>query len=434
MLSKNLEISSRLEEWRLRKSLPHNSATWQLKPWVNVFPDKTEFLTQLHMQNLGSIDRTLIKSIVRNSFLTSNVVDGFLATMIWGYSNNSTGPYRTSKIINQKDFESNVSNSYDYLLKSNTKKAFDTLITNGPKYLGPAFGTKYLYFAAPKSLLPAPVILDSLISEALATWGNFHIDSQKASSNDYLEYINYMAQEAENLGMDSECLEMIMFTEQSKLKENSSWSNRQSRIMLTEREKWAWGLMLAGEILLIDESLFLSYEEPGGGQYRNLVLRKKDQSSEYVIHINLNGSIQIHSRKSFSFDWLDLYSQGASLAAKLITKYLGITDREVRNANIHARCIRKLASLMVDNLRNKDFFLKPVIADNSVYGISMAQEFEALLSEYKVSYQGHPSYWSKPPENWLWIFKLDESEQILLDSHTGVSINSKGSKSNFLQI
>jgi hypothetical protein len=243
-LWENPAFLTRVDEWVLSGCPEQNSIDWNLEPWVNEFPEYEVFLNNLYMGNLGFLNRDIVKNTVQEECENSRYIEGFLAVMIWGYASDPRGPHRTKQVVSQEKAFTSIETAYTSLLNDDVKSAYEALVTNGPKYLGPAFATKYLYFASQESVTPTPLILDSQVAEGLARWGNNLFNSITASAKDYLNYLDYMKIAAQKIGLSEEDLEFLIFSENAKLKGNQSWANRSSGVYVTITETRAWALSL----------------------------------------------------------------------------------------------------------------------------------------------------------------------------------------------
>jgi len=125
----------------------------------------------------------------------------FLHAMAWGYGDNGYGPYRTDRIAAEigtpaecGTFLLNLKNE----ASAGWRSGYEFLQSNSPKYLGPAFGTKLLYFVSPQQNR-AP-ILDSVVSGWLWSHGvatdQESIDSRLYDIDQYARYVNFVDQSA----------------------------------------------------------------------------------------------------------------------------------------------------------------------------------------------------------------------------------------------
>jgi hypothetical protein len=95
--------------------------------------------------------------------------------------------------------------------------AYDRLLARQPlhiKYLGPAFFTKFLYFAAGQSssICPQPLILDRIVARALTNHHGMPLRGTGWSSTDYSRYLNLAADLARQAGKSPDAVEMALYT------------------------------------------------------------------------------------------------------------------------------------------------------------------------------------------------------------------------------
>ena len=121
----------------------------------------------------------------------------FVYAMAWGYGDNGYGPYRTGRIIEGAGSPHNCG-SFVHELKGAAAKGwrsgFEFLKDHSPKYLGPAFGTKLLYFVSPSS--DRAPILDSIVAGWLLANGvateTKSIDSRRFDLDQYVCYVKFV--------------------------------------------------------------------------------------------------------------------------------------------------------------------------------------------------------------------------------------------------
>lgn len=420
----NPNFVSRVEEWKLRGRPTQNPMDWNLDKWVEEFPEYKDFLDELYINRLGHLDREYLHQVVYQENENGTPIKGFLAVMIWGYGPDPRGPFRTRRIINQDEILMALSAVLSSIKKEQYADAFNSLVTHGPKHLGAAFATKYMYFASPEISEFQPVILDSLVSEALKLWGDYKVNSQTKNADDYIEYLNYMKENSEQLDLTMSQLELILFTEYARLKGNQSWANRQAVSELNQQQAFTWGILFASELMLRIPCLKLSYTEPGGGQYRCLSLKSSDKSKPIEIDINLVGSIHFRTSKNFRIEWTDVIGKGPTAAAESICRYLDVeTEADIENASRQAIALRAVVSSLIDNFEIAKMEVLPVMVDNSVYGESINSD---LLKPYELIGIQADLLEKKEIARYFWaiIFNGEPSRLVNLDS--GESIRSDG--------
>ncbi|MEA5076062.1 MAG: hypothetical protein VB139_06925 [Coriobacteriia bacterium] len=150
----------------------------------------------------------------------------FLWSQIWGYGTNGYGPHRVERILGGTTrrapviaAEEALAKCHEALMRSGPVEAYRVMANeHWVPGLGPAFLTKFLYFAGyhkgqsckvPDGL--APLILDAVVSRAIRKeyqltfgpgWG----------TRRYMEYLEFMCREArERYGVEPDQLERALF-------------------------------------------------------------------------------------------------------------------------------------------------------------------------------------------------------------------------------
>ena len=420
-LWENPGFITRIDEWVLRGKPKQNPIDWNFERWGAIFPEHLEFLRDLQLHNLGYLGRDLVRDTVERYSSEGRYIEGFLAVMIWGYGDDARGPWRTKRILDQPIAREAISKSYQSLMEGKLIDAYRTLIEEGPDFLGPAFGTKYLYFAAKRSMHPKPVILDSLVSIGLKTWGNFDINPTTALAQQYLNFLLHIQEASEMLTVTPEELELVLFSETAKLKGNQAWSNRQQTNDVSANERKAWGLLLASEILLRNPDCILFQTYPGGGQYDCLSIRNWRGSGVFKADLNLKGSIRFFHTELPVYNWEDLVERGAVAMCEMISTALGFSrNAQLEHASPTALAIRKLARLAIANISNPDIDIQCVVSDDSVYGQFIHKELPSKFSEFTSDLSEYPELDGMPKETWFWAVKENGNVVGLVDTFLGV--------------
>lgn len=91
------------------------------------------------------------------------------------------------------------------------------------KYLGPAFGTKFLAFCQPAGQPVVALIQDELVSSWLARHGRPDLTSNGWSERTYAAYLSQIHAWAAELGCDAETVERLIFQAEADTRGNQ-WS------------------------------------------------------------------------------------------------------------------------------------------------------------------------------------------------------------------
>jgi hypothetical protein len=76
--------------------------------------------------------------------------------------------------------------------------------------LGPAFGTKFLYFCSPPGTCPA-LILDRLVADWLSEHAGLRLNQIRWSASTYLRYLTAMSGWADEMALPADKLEVCIF-------------------------------------------------------------------------------------------------------------------------------------------------------------------------------------------------------------------------------
>jgi hypothetical protein len=426
-LWENPAFITRVDEWILNGRPEQNSIEWDTEPWITEFPEYEGFLNELHVKYLGFLNRDLVKKTVQQESANSRYVEGFLAVMIWGYTGDSRGPKRTQRVLLQQNARFSIEKANKALTQNDVKSAYIALVTDGPKYLGPAFASKYLYFASNKNVSPTPLILDSQVVKGLERWGNKFYKSTTASASDYLDYLEYMKLSADKFEINAEELEFLVFSENAKLKGSQAWSNRASSVELAETEKRAWAFFLASEILLRDSNLVAYYSQPGGGQYDCISIRELNKRIGLKVDLNISGSINFIEPKANRYSWEALISRGVSGACELLAQVYGWDHSvDLEKASPWAKSFRSIAKLAINTATDSGIRYECLVVDNSAYGLSIDT---GIFEQFPVAEDARNNYSNLldlPKEAWFWKVIVKDEIVGLIDTFSAIQFLKNG--------
>lgn len=187
------------------------------------------------------IDRSAVSALCAPEVLGTSgghiddtaVVRAFLTSMIWGYGLVGYGPYRTERILT-RDSAAPDREAIEQLVEiagiAQSKggvAAFDHVATKRRhgipylKFLGPAFGTKFLYFLTKASSVPTTPVLDSVVhgwlQQHVPEAGSFSLSWWDTSSyKRYVDLLHSWVAELSTLdgrALDADDLEFLMFSD-----------------------------------------------------------------------------------------------------------------------------------------------------------------------------------------------------------------------------
>jgi hypothetical protein len=209
-----------VDDWRAAGSPSQEGIAWPRQRWTDRFPS--------HAPLLAALPDRLSRPAVRRACLgagrsPARAEEAFLTVMAWGYGRVGYGPFRARRVLDTTPgagalFQAAASK----LAHGSLVQAYELLGDRGlPRVarLGPAFGTKYLYFCSPTGRPPA-LILDRLVALWLRRNTDLAVNEARWSVRTYGRYLATMFSWAEDLDLAPDELEACVFSEQAGLLRN----------------------------------------------------------------------------------------------------------------------------------------------------------------------------------------------------------------------
>jgi|SRR5699024_1054924 len=162
-------LISAYERWNRAGRPTQVASVWKRSSWIDWLPEHEPFLTGLDTDRLDRRQAVEISPPVESE---EQAVEVFLLAMLWGYGLGGLGPFRTRRVLDQPNAKSEL---FEVARKAQAKGGLDAFRlvedrrnrSSGAflKWLGPAFGTKFIYFLTAKidPKTPTPV-MDSVVS------------------------------------------------------------------------------------------------------------------------------------------------------------------------------------------------------------------------------------------------------------------------------
>jgi hypothetical protein len=175
----------------------------------------------------------LTRPVVRGACLRAadhpaDAVHAFLVVMAWGYGRVGYGPFRVRRLFDiTPTADAQLQGAASKLSERGPVPAYAFLGDKGvPRLprLGPAFGTKFLYFCSPAGSRPA-LILDRLVAGWLRQNTGLLLYEARWSVWTYQRYLKVMFGWADELGIAADELEGCIFSQQAGLAGNSQWGS-----------------------------------------------------------------------------------------------------------------------------------------------------------------------------------------------------------------
>ena len=199
-------------QWRATNSVPQAAFGWPRQRWIRMFPEHEGALQAMP----DKLDRTSVRQVCLTAGTSSATAEqAFLAIMAWGFGTVGFGPFRTRRILaSTPGAASRLAKVIETLVAADAVTAYARLASTGDcnlRYLGPAFGTKFLFFCQPDERKPRALVLDSLVAAWLKREGAANYDPIPWSTPTYRAYLDLMHGWASSLACDPEDLEYCIF-------------------------------------------------------------------------------------------------------------------------------------------------------------------------------------------------------------------------------
>jgi hypothetical protein len=217
-----------VDAWRVTGSPSQEGIEWPREYWTAAFPSRTATFIALP----DRLDRTAVRRACVNAAVSpADAERAFLAVMAWGYGRTGYGPFRVRRVLaTASAVGAQLQAAASTAARGQPVEAYRCLGGHGKArlpYLGPAFGSKFLYFCS--SIGPQPaLILDRLVARWLRQNVDLAFNQVRWSVSTYARYLETMFRWADELAVAADELEVCIFSAQAGLGE-SQWSPRRSR-------------------------------------------------------------------------------------------------------------------------------------------------------------------------------------------------------------
>lgn len=219
------EAAHRLvERWNSAGNPGQPAIEWPRERWRNYFPRHIDALRTLP----SSLDRQVVRRACADAALDANSAErAFVAVMAWGYGTEvGYGPWRTHRVLTQTpDAGDRLARVARTLSEDGAISAYGRLTHDSDcrlRWLGPAFGTKYLYFCQPEGQPMTALILDSLVSTWLRREAKLDLNPIPWSVRTYQRYLEQMHLWANGLRCRPDELEHCIFREMATERNSQS--------------------------------------------------------------------------------------------------------------------------------------------------------------------------------------------------------------------
>ncbi len=222
----NKQLLLNIQSWKDNGSIAQDGAKWTSteRNWVEAFPEHEAFLRKLPKM----IDRVIVREICYSN--ANSIIEKFLTTMVWGYSDRGYGAFRVSTMLAEEHAERTLLQVSKLANESQPKEAYEFLKGNRIYNLGPSYGTKFIAFNTPR-VACAP-ILDSLIilwmkEFAREEFSGVSLSSTTWNSKTYSAYCDWIGLHAEATSCFPDEVELALFRDAEKrFAKASGWSGK----------------------------------------------------------------------------------------------------------------------------------------------------------------------------------------------------------------
>ena len=198
--------------WRDDGSPPQPGIEWPRPAWISAFPEHgVAFKARPDL-----LDRASTRGACMDAAADAQgATRAFVAVMAWGHGKVGYGRWRTRRILTETpDASARLCDVAKTLSADGALAAYRRLANAADCRivgLGPAFGTKYLYFTQPPPQGPRALIVDALVTEWLDRETDLGFAAGAFSVPTYGRYLEMMHDWAASLGCEPDELESCMF-------------------------------------------------------------------------------------------------------------------------------------------------------------------------------------------------------------------------------
>lgn len=201
-----------VRDWHKRGSPPQRAIKWRQADWMAAFPKHRDNLMRLP----SSLDRDDVRRVAARAAHDPDEAEfAFLVVKAWGEGDNGYGPFRAQESLEvTTEPGTRLMTVAQTLGVRGALAAYQRLSDRGECRifsLGPAFGTKFLYFCQPDDQRPRALIHDKNVSDWLRDNAGLSLPSVSWSEPRYRAYLAQMHTWADDLGCSPDDVELCMF-------------------------------------------------------------------------------------------------------------------------------------------------------------------------------------------------------------------------------
>ena len=223
----NKRLAGLILKWQKEGSHPQEAFDWSasLDNWKKKFPAHSEFLGHTLPSR---IDRRAVRAICDEPKF--DILQKFLAVMVWGYGDRGYGPYRVGVMLSQSHSRHVLSETFELANSGDAKGAYVYLMQNRIRILGPSFGTKFLSFCTPREI-GAP-IYDSFVGQWVSKYASKEFskvstNSENWNAKTYFAYWDWIKEHSDYFKCMPDEVELVLFRDaEAQYSKNSKWANK----------------------------------------------------------------------------------------------------------------------------------------------------------------------------------------------------------------
>lgn len=214
-------------------------SSWRVEAWAKQMPEHETFLKSLRE---GSIGREDCINLIGKVTDEESAIQAFLLAMIWGYGPVGYGPYRTHRVLAEPKTPGRLLEVAQVAQSSGGLAAFNHISMERKKdrsflkFLGPAFGTKYIYFltAAITSVETTPVMDAVVRGWFRKNVANVSLNVIEWRGESYRVFLDHLRNWARELGegkdfIELDVVEYLIFASGANFERRKAWSEEWDR-------------------------------------------------------------------------------------------------------------------------------------------------------------------------------------------------------------
>jgi len=195
---------------------------WPRHRWAAAFPDHADVLRRLP----DRLDRAAVRHVAQRASETPAVAEAaFVVILTWGFGRVGYGPHRTRRVLDSTPQSADLLHAVARTLADDGAVAAYRRLAGDCRlrFLGPAFGTKYLAFCQPANTEPVALIHDALVSAWLARHGRPDLTAATWSVPMYEAYLDQLHRWSVELAVHPETIEFLIFQDEAT-RQGNQWS------------------------------------------------------------------------------------------------------------------------------------------------------------------------------------------------------------------